>query len=179
MGSDGEVRRGPRDRPGGWVVATLVVLACTGFVQYQNTPERSLGGTVGVERDAGPEYVALGVFQLRDCDQAAAYLRVFTEGPALGRFEVRGLVAGHAADVMQAVAKLGRDVKGVSVRKAARRDMVALEAIGYGATPYVLVIDRAGRLRWTSPPPRSPAEWSAFRQAVAVLATTTSNEEVR
>jgi len=178
MRSDEDVRRDPRDRPAGWLVATLVVLACTGFVRYQNTPARSLGGAVGVEREGGPEFIALGVFQLRDCDQAAAYLRVFTEGPALGRFEVRGLVAGHAADVTQAVAKLGRDVKGVSVRKATRRDMVALEAIGYGATPYVLVIDRAGRLRWTSPPPRSPAEWSAFRQAVTVLSTT-SNEEVR
>ena len=179
MKTEEEARGARRDRPGGWLVATLVVLACTGFVRYQNTPARSLGGAVGIAREGGPEFLAVGVFQLRDCDQAAAYLRTFTEGPALGRFEVRGLVVGHAADVTQAVAKLGRDVKGVSVRKAARRDMVALEAIGYQATPYVLVIDRAGRLRWTSPPPRSPAEWTAFRQAVATLATLTPNEEER
>lgn len=179
MKAEKEPRGDHRERSAGWVVATLVVLACTGFVRYQNSPARALGGAVGVVRDVGPEYIAVGVFQLRDCDEAAAYLHAFMEGPARGRFEVRGLVVGHAADVTQAVAKLGRDVNGVSVRKATRRDMVALEAIGYPATPYVLVIDRAGRLRWTSPPPRSPAEWTAFRQAVAMLVTLTPNEEVR
>lgn len=163
---------GGRDRPTGWVVATMLVLACTGFVRYQNSPERSLGRTVGIERQEGPEYIAVAVFQLRDCDQASGYLRVFTEGPAAGRFEVRGVVAGPTRDVTEAAAKLGRDIQGVSVRRGGRRTMVALAALGYAATPYVIVVDRAGRLRWTSPPPRTAAEWSVFREAVSLMAGT-------
>lgn len=166
-----------RERPTAWVAATLIVLACTGFVRYQNTPNRSLGDIVGVPRQEGPELLAVAVFQLADCTEAGDFLRVFSDEEYNSSFEVRGIVVGSGDDLQRAAARLGSDLESISLRRAGRRDMLALDALGYDATPYVLIVDRAGRLRWTGGPPQTPAEWVRLRASVRAL-TASGKESV-
>lgn len=114
-----------------------------------------LGGPVHLATALGPSvgtapFTAVAVLQADDCEGTVDFLRSFMARDMAKHYDIIAYVVGDAADRRLVQARLRERVGGVTVRAAVWRVIRALAATGHDTTPFVVVLDREGRLRLTS-----------------------------
>jgi hypothetical protein len=151
------------------LAATLVVLACTGFVARQTGGETPRPADFADASGLPRAFLAVLVAQTADCESAAARLGVLNAPELRHRMRLGTLLLGGKEDVPRA-AEVVRDRFGeVPVRLATRRNMQALRAIGVRATPHLVVLDRAGTVVFTSAPPADAAAAERLKRTLTLL----------
>jgi hypothetical protein len=149
------------------LAATLGVIALTATL----TPETGMTGRLDLA-DAPPG--ALGVhvaFQLADCASTLAFLEILDHPSLLGRVSLASLVfLGEARDTAAAARALGGTGKGRPLIVASAATRRALQRLGFRRTPFFVVEDADGVVRFASPVPAGPRQLRALHGSLRALA---------
>ncbi len=159
------------------LAATVVVLACAAFLGFQNGIEPPGHGDFAVDPVADRPYLAVIVAQAADCRDSAARLNVLNTTEIRARMRVAGLVIGGSRDVKEAASALTDRFGELPVRAATRRNLAALRALRVPATPYLLLMDRAGALVLATALPRNVAGADRLRRSLLLLTSQETPDE--
>jgi len=117
----------------------------------------------------GRDYDAHLVLQADDCASGLKVLTLFERAPVKARVGLAQLLlVGTERDLVRARRRL--DGAGAPIRLADERVRRALGAVGYRATPFVVLTDRAGAVKLTAQAPATAEEYVAFGYLFASLA---------
>jgi hypothetical protein len=126
------------------------------------------------------DYDAYLVVQADDCASSLKMLTLFERPPVKARVGLAQLLlVGTAGDLVRARRLLGGTGTGAPIRLADERVRRALGAVGYRATPFVVVTDRSGAVKLTAQAPATPEEYVAFGHLFASLAAREPGQEAR
>jgi hypothetical protein len=176
--TDMETERKRAAPAAGLVAATLVVLACTAFLKLNNATA-SLRALAAAP-DSAPEALrALVVFQVRDCETPRPWLRVFDEPGIRDHVVVSGVVVGRDAELGEAARRMEAVYRRIPMRLAGRPGARVLWHLGYRTTPYIVLLDAEGRVRFASAAPADPTDAETFKQAVRGTIAPLMNAEDR
>lgn len=111
------------------------------------TPDAELTAAAGT----GPAAATVAaVLQAADCEGTVDFLRSFRDR-SHGAANIVAWVVGDEADRSAIAARLEARVGAVPVQAVGWRLLRALRVTGHDTTPFVLVLDREGRVRYTAP----------------------------
>ncbi|HEX6370959.1 MAG TPA: hypothetical protein VF006_18715 [Longimicrobium sp.] len=153
--------------------SVLIVLLCTAFILH-TPPPASIAAMVGVpSAPGGPGYTALVVFQEKDCESNLQMLRLFQRPRLRPAFQERGilLASGRGAGDARLRALVSAEHPSFPFRLGTERDARTLHALGMSQTPYLIVLDGAGRVRYSTPAPAGPTEYVALARDLEQLAS--------
>lgn len=134
------------------LAATLLLL---GAVYVANRVQPSLAETLPAADLRGAPLRLLVFFQEEDCDGSLLGMRVIAHPSLAEHISVEAFLVstGSRADIDE----IRRSVGDVPVTVLTRVTRRALLPLGYSRTPFVVVLDRAGRIRITAPLPQDEA----------------------
>jgi len=149
------------------LAATLGVLSVTAVL----APEEESARPVRAEL---PPRGALGLhvaFQVEDCASTLAFLEILDHPSLAGRVGLSSLLLiGEAEDVpgaARALRGIGRDRR---IRVASGATRRALRRMGFRRTPFFLVEDAGGVVRFAAPVPGGPRELRSLHASLRALA---------
>ncbi len=110
-----------------------------------------LAGRLDLPADSADRMTVVAVLQAEDCEGTVDFLRAFRSEVLSRDYRIVALVAGSAGETRDVEARLEDRVGPVPVRRADGRRVRALRTLGHDRTPFILVLDRSGRVRFSSP----------------------------
>jgi hypothetical protein len=161
-------------------VALTALIGCTGALLARPTAPTSLGEALRVAaksggarhaRAAAHDYDAHLVVRLDDCDGNVHALRFLRRSAVRERVHFADvLLVGSESDLVAARRRLGDAPDGTPIRRADDRTTSALRALGFRATPFVVIADHSGALKMALQLPASVEEMAAFARLLPHLA---------
>ena len=149
------------------LAATLGVLSATAVLAPEQENVRPVRADL-------PQPGALGlhvVFQLEDCASTLAFLEILDHPSLAGRVGLSSLLlVGEAEDVPGAARALRGIARDRRIRVASGATRRALRRMGFRRTPFFLVEDAGGVVRFAAPVPGGPRELRSLHASLRALA---------
>jgi hypothetical protein len=155
------------------VLAPLVVLLCTAAVLTTSSKPQALGEVLPPLSGPSP-FRAYVFFQPADCASNLEFLRILARPKFQSTVAVAGMLTGADDDRVKDHATrrfsdlTGRDVVLSPTRKVA----AALAALGYRTTPFLVVLDVHGQVRFAASVPTSFEASRSFERQLFELTRT-------
>lgn len=111
------------------------------------------------------------VFQLADCPSTLAFLEILEHPTLLDRIRLADLLLiGEKRDLPAAARALRGTATGRPLLVASATTRRGLRRLGFRRTPFLLVEDAAGVIRFASPVPDGPRELRLLHRSLVALA---------
>lgn len=153
------------------LVGTIcVVLGCTAVLLRDGGRRSDLAGQIPPESKAvRTPYRMIVVFGPEDCEGRLNFIHLATQPRFRGTISVTGILVGSQADGARATQRLR--ARGLEVPVHVRRRGMRIAArLGYPSTPYLLIVDETGRLRFAMGAPGRPGEVEELERVMRLLA---------
>jgi hypothetical protein len=147
-------------------VVSLALVAASAHRPFAASPFAEAGVPVGA--DTSKLLHAYVVMQAGDCNSNLEFLHVFDRPGLKERYGLSGLVVESSASDARAILaekQIALPVKEMSARMAAHSKL-----LGYPKTPFLVVINRGGMIRFAAPAPRDDASQDLLVGALEALA---------
>lgn len=141
----------------------------------ESTLARSLGALLSNARSHPPRVRAFLVARSADCSGNFDFLDLFDRPPVRSRLDLAGVVALGDEDAVPALraalAAHGRQLPVWSASPAAR---LALASLGVRSTPYLVVVDGDGALRFAAGAPATVRQYLALGATLPLIGDITT-----
>lgn len=158
-----------------WVIAApLVVMLCTAGIVVASPKPRALGEVLPVSAGPPPPFHAYVFFQPADCSANLEFLRVLARPRFRHTMAVTGIITQTTdADEKAISARRFRNLVGRgTVDFSSRKVNAAMVALGYRETPFIVVLDLHGQVRFGAEVPTSYEASRGFERQLAELTHT-------
>lgn len=158
-------------RPWTTLVAALVVATGVGLAGARHVEAPSLGAELlAASTRVSPTRTAVLVLQPRDCESRLEALAVLVTEAARAGARVVVRVPGDAAAQHAVRARLlAMGWPHLEVADVPRVGVRLFHSLGYAASPFVAVLDDAGRVAFLRPLPLNPEELVQWHQLVPLV----------
>lgn len=162
-----------RSHPAGTILTVATVAAaslCTGILLPRASHAPTLAHILGEPGPAGGgRFQVTVVFKLEDCESNLQFLALFQRPRIRQSTHVTALLAADQRMLGDARRALRRWVPTVNVRWANPAAIRSLRSLGFQRTPFLLVLDPAGRLRLAAPAPSTPEAYVRLGTVLSLL----------
>lgn len=157
------------DRTSTLLTGTIcVVLGCTAVLVDGGGWRRDLRSLAPWSEAADHSYRMVVVFRPEDCEGRLDFLHLAAQPRFRSTLTVMGILVGTAADGRLARQRLR--ARGLELPLVVRRRGLSLTTqLGYASTPYLLLMDRGGQVRFAMPTPRTTGDMAELEQVLRVL----------
>jgi hypothetical protein len=155
-----------------WVFAApLIVMLCTAGIVVTSPKPRALGEVLPVPGSSLSPLHAYVFFQPADCSANLEFLRVLARPRFRSTVAVTGMISrGTDAGEKAISARRFRDLTGRGVVRSSSREVdAAMVALGYHKTPFIVVLDLHGQVRFAAEVPTSYEASRGFERQLAEL----------
>jgi hypothetical protein len=150
------------------IVTICVVLGCTAVLVREGGWRRDLRSLAHSSEAADPAYRMVVVFRPEDCEGRLDFVHLVAQPRFRNALTVTGILVGTAS--AGRLAKQRLRARGLELPLVVRRRGLSLTTqLGYSSTPYLLLMDREGQVRFAMPTPRTPGDMAELEQAMRVL----------
>jgi hypothetical protein len=153
------------------VLSLLIIIGCA-FIVARPVRLPTLANVANPDQGVpATPFTALVVFQEKDCESNLQILHLFERPSLRPAFSARGVLLPSSRRPDRRLEALVRHAyPSFEFRRAARGDARTLHALGFQRTPYLVVLDQGGRVRFRTTPPPTPAYFVLLARELRQLA---------
>lgn len=151
--------------------APLIVMLCTAGIVVTSPKPRALDEVLPVSASSSSPLHAYVFFQPADCSANLEFLRVLARPRFRSTVAVTGMISRSTGAGEKAIsARRFRDLTGRGVvRSSSQKVDAAMVALGYRTTPFIVVLDLHGQVRFAAQVPTSYEASRGFERQLAEL----------
>jgi hypothetical protein len=150
----------------GRLLTVVIVLGCTVYVATRPATTASPSSLLAAAQTGGASHRALVVFQLEDCESNLAFLSALTRDGRL-LMPLEGALVGSREDLTPATRALARNGYPIPAGMVDDALVRTVRMMGYERTPVLLILDGAGRIRYTASPPGDHGDQALLQATLA------------